>query len=120
MLPDQSTPRVPQGLDDHAVLVGPATEIPTGEACRVPCVPPIAVFNVDGEFYAIDDSCTHQDTSLSEGWLEGCEVECPLHTSRFDLRTGRPNSPPATRPVRTHQVQVVDGMVYVWPEESVL
>jgi 3-phenylpropionate/trans-cinnamate dioxygenase ferredoxin subunit len=118
MRPDQPTPRVLARLEDQLVIaVGPATEIPPGEGRRVPSVPPIAVFNVGGEFYAIDDTCTHQETSLSEGWLEGCEIECPLHTSRFDLRTGRPNSPPATRPVRTHLVQVEDGIVYVVPSE---
>jgi 3-phenylpropionate/trans-cinnamate dioxygenase ferredoxin component len=118
MRPDQPTPRVLTGLDDQLVIaVGPVTEIPPGEARRVPCTPPIAVFNVDGVFYAVDDTCTHQETSLSEGWLEGCEIECPLHTARFDLRTGRPSSPPATRALRTHQVRVEDGIVYVLPSE---
>jgi 3-phenylpropionate/trans-cinnamate dioxygenase ferredoxin subunit len=122
MRPDQPTPppRVPAGLNGPPMIaVGPAAEIRPGEARRVACVPPIAVFNVDGEFHAVDDTCTHQDTSLSEGWLEGCEIECPLHTSRFDLRTGQPNSPPATRALRTHQVQVIDGIVYLLPSEPV-
>ena len=61
----------------------------SGEAVRVDTDPPIAVFNEDGEFFAIDDTCTHQDASLADGWLEGCAVECPLHASCFDLRTGR-------------------------------
>jgi 3-phenylpropionate/trans-cinnamate dioxygenase ferredoxin component len=76
-------------------------------------VPPIAVFNADGTLYAIDDTCTHQDASLADGWLDGCAVECPLHASCFDLRTGRPSGPPAKLPVRTHQVVVADGAVYV-------
>jgi 3-phenylpropionate/trans-cinnamate dioxygenase ferredoxin component len=118
MQPDQPTPKVLTGLDDQLeIAVGPATEIPPGEARRVPCTPPITVFNVDGEFYAVDDTCTHQDTSLSEGWLEGCEIECPLHASRFDLRTGRPNSPPAIRALRTYKVQVRDGIVYLSASE---
>jgi 3-phenylpropionate/trans-cinnamate dioxygenase ferredoxin subunit len=118
MRPDQPTPSALAARDDELVIaVGPVTEIPPGEARRVPCTPPIAVFNVDGEFYAVDDTCTHQDTSLSEGWLEGCEIECPLHSSRFDLRTGRPNSPPATRALRTHRVQVKDGIVILMPSE---
>ena len=75
---------------------------------------PIAVFHTeDGEFFAVDDTCTHQDASLADGWLEGCEVECPLHASRFDLRTGAVDAPPAKRSIRTHAVAVVDDTVYV-------
>ena len=67
----------------------------------------------DGEFFAVDDTCTHQDASLADGWLEGCEVECPLHASRFDLRTGAVDAPPARRPIRAHAVTVQDDTVYV-------
>lgn len=75
---------------------------------------PIAVFHTEeGEVFAVDDTCTHQDASLADGWLEGCEVECPLHASRFDLRTGTVDAPPAKRPIRTHAVTVVDDTVYV-------
>ena len=87
--------------------------IPSGEAVRVGGPTPIAVFNADGELYAIDDTCTHQDASLADGWVEGCFVECPLHSSQFDLRTGDPHAPPATNPVRTHDVRIRDGYVYV-------
>jgi 3-phenylpropionate/trans-cinnamate dioxygenase ferredoxin component len=92
--------------------------IEPGEALRVESPEtqgvPIAIFYTEhGEFYAIDDTCTHQDASLADGWLEGCEVECPLHASRFDLRTGAVDAPPAKRPIRTHQVRVVDDTVYV-------
>ena len=88
-------------------------DLPVGEAVRLPTEPPIAVFNADGELYAIDDTCTHQDASLSEGWLEGCLVECPLHAASFDLRTGAPTCLPARESVRTHPVTVEDGMIYV-------
>jgi 3-phenylpropionate/trans-cinnamate dioxygenase ferredoxin component len=74
---------------------------------------PVALFNADGRVYAIDDTCTHQDASLSEGWLEGCLVECPLHASSFDLRTGAVTAPPAKRPVRTYRVEVRDAMICV-------
>ena len=75
---------------------------------------PVALFHTDDdEFFAVDDTCTHQDASLADGWLEGCEVECPLHASRFDLRTGAVDAPPAKRPIRTHAVSVVDDTVYV-------
>ncbi|MFK0290144.1 bifunctional 3-phenylpropionate/cinnamic acid dioxygenase ferredoxin subunit [Streptomyces sp. NPDC090442] len=88
-------------------------ELPAGESVRLDTAPPIAVFNADGELYAIDDTCTHQDASLADGWLEGCLVECPLHAASFDLRTGAATCLPARRPVRTHPVSVENGMVYV-------
>jgi nitrite reductase/ring-hydroxylating ferredoxin subunit len=88
-------------------------DLPSGEATRVVAHVPVAVFNADGELFAIDDTCTHQDASLSEGWLENCTIECPLHSSCFDLRTGKPTGPPAKRPVRTYSVLVQDGVVYV-------
>jgi 3-phenylpropionate/trans-cinnamate dioxygenase ferredoxin subunit len=94
-------------------------DLPRGEAFRLELDPPVSVFHTDdGEVFAIDDTCTHQDASLADGWLEGCEVECPLHASKFDLRTGAVDSPPAKLPVRTHQVLVEDGMIYVEPSEA--
>ncbi|MEO3938898.1 bifunctional 3-phenylpropionate/cinnamic acid dioxygenase ferredoxin subunit [Dermatophilaceae bacterium Soc4.6] len=94
--------------------VCPLSSLARGDALRVQADPPIAVFHTeDGEVFAIDDTCTHQDASLADGWLEGCEVECPLHASRFDLRTGRVDAPPAKRPVRTHRVLVEDGHIFV-------
>ncbi|MEU2923802.1 bifunctional 3-phenylpropionate/cinnamic acid dioxygenase ferredoxin subunit [Streptomyces sp. NPDC007251] len=96
------------------IPVCPLADLPRGEAFRLENEPPVAVFHTeDGEVYAIDDTCTHQDASLADGWLEGCEVECPLHASKFDLRTGRVDAPPARLPVRTHRVVVEHGMVYV-------
>jgi 3-phenylpropionate/trans-cinnamate dioxygenase ferredoxin subunit len=99
------------------IVVGKLEDIPLGEALRVEASAeygaPIAVFNVDGELLAIDDTCTHQDASLADGWLEGCAVECPLHAACFDLRTGMPSGLPAKMPVRTHEVVVEDGLVYV-------
>lgn len=67
----------------------------------------------DGAWYAISDTCSHEDFSLSEGELWGTSVECPQHGSRFDLRTGRPNMLPAVEPVPIYPVTVVDGEVYV-------
>lgn len=95
-------------------------DLPRGEAFRLETDPPVTVFHTeDGEVYAIDDTCTHQDASLADGWLEGCEVECPLHASKFDLRTGKVDAPPARLPVRTHQVLIEDGTVYVVLSDAV-
>jgi 3-phenylpropionate/trans-cinnamate dioxygenase ferredoxin component len=90
-------------------------ELPPGEAVRVEAEVPIAVFNADGVLYAVDDTCTHQDASLADGYLDGPLIECPLHATCFDLRTGKPTGPPAKRPVRTHEVVVENGHVYVRP-----
>jgi 3-phenylpropionate/trans-cinnamate dioxygenase ferredoxin component len=93
-------------------------EIPEGEALRVENGPdgvPVAVFHVGGAYYALDDTCTHQDASLADGYVEeeDCAVECPLHASCFDLRTGQVSGPPARVPVRTHAVVIQDEQVYV-------
>ncbi len=90
-------------------------DVVPGEGLRITStVPPIAVFRTeDDEFFALDDTCTHQDASLADGWLEGCRVECPLHASTFDLRTGAVDEPPARLPVRAHEVEVRDGEVFV-------
>lgn len=67
---------------------------------------PIAVFNVGGSYYAIDDVCTHDGGPLAEGELNGCEIQCPRHGARFDVRDGRALCFPAVEPVTTHSVAV--------------
>ena len=97
------------------VRLCPLRDIPPGEGVRFDEVsPPIAVFHTeDGEVFAIDDTCTHQDASLADGWLEGCEIECWLHGSRFDLRTGEPSGPPAIVPIAVHTVRIEGDDVLV-------
>ncbi len=73
----------------------------------------ILVANVDGVFYATDDTCTHEDASLSTGSLVGELVKCPLHGSRFSLRTGEALEDPAEEPLRCYPASVRDGMVLV-------
>ena len=74
---------------------------------------PIAVFNVDGAFCAIDDVCTHDGGPLAEGELIGFQSECPRHGARFDVRTGRPLCMPAIEPVTVHATDVRGDDVYV-------
>ncbi|WP_062296151.1 non-heme iron oxygenase ferredoxin subunit [Demequina maris] len=70
---------------------------------------PVAIVRADdGDFYAIDDLCTHGEVSLSEGDVDGCHVECWAHGSRFDVRTGEPDELPAITPVKTYPTRV-DG-----------
>ena len=66
-----------------------------------------------GEFYAIDDLCSHDSGPLGRGKLMGFEVECPRHLARFDVRTGKPVNPPAVFPVESYEVRVFDGAVEV-------
>lgn len=66
----------------------------------------IALINVDGNYYAIDDVCTHDGGPLAEGDLEGHQIICPRHGARFDVRTGEALSMPAFEPVPTYEVKV--------------
>ncbi|MET7423869.1 non-heme iron oxygenase ferredoxin subunit [Dactylosporangium sp. NPDC005555] len=67
----------------------------------------------DDNFYAVYDECSHAAVPLSEGEVEGCTLECWLHGSRFDLRTGAPTGLPATEPVPVYPVEIRDGDVYI-------
>ena len=92
-----------------------ASAVADGEAVvveRSP-LPPIAVFNLDGDFYATDDTCTHDKYSLADGYVDDGVVECALHMAKFNIRTGKVLSPPATEDVATYDVKVEDGIVYV-------
>ena len=73
----------------------------------------IALFNVDGAFYAIDDVCTHDGGPLAEGVLKGREIQCPRHGARFDVRTGKPLCMPAIEPVAIHKVELRDNEIFV-------
>ena len=99
------------------VNVAPAAAIPPGDhaSAEVDGVF-VAVFNVDGEFFAVEDVCTHDGGGLAGGAIEGDQVICPRHGARFCLRTGRALTPPAYEPVRTFRTRVVDGQVQVGSE----
>lgn len=73
----------------------------------------IAVFNAGGRFYALDDRCPHEDGPLSEGLLEGDEVVCPWHGSRFNLQTGQVTLDPAEANVASYAVRVVGDSIEV-------
>ena len=66
----------------------------------------ICVANVEGKCYAIGNLCTHVGGPLAEGTLEGYEIECPWHGSKFDVRSGEPTRPPAKRPEPTYEIKV--------------
>jgi 3-phenylpropionate/trans-cinnamate dioxygenase ferredoxin subunit len=74
----------------------------------------VAIVHADDDnFYAIYDECSHEQIALSEGEIDGCTLECWLHGSRFDLRTGEPTGLPATVPVPVYPVEVHEGDIYV-------
>ena len=71
----------------------------------------IAVFNLDGQYYAIEDVCTHDGGQLTGGTVEGDQIVCPRHGARFCIRTGAALSAPAYEPTRTFPVRVENGQV---------
>lgn len=77
----------------------------------------VAVFNVGGVYYAIEDLCTHDDGPLVEGDVDGFEIECPRHGARFDIRTGQVTRMPAVTPVRWFPVRVEGDAVQVGFDE---
>ena len=84
---------------------------------KLMCVKPeghrIALAFVDGKVFAVDDMCSHEDASLAKGSLHGECIKCPLHGSRFDLKTGAALDEPAEEPVKTHPVRVEGDDVLV-------
>ncbi len=90
-------------------------EVPVNGALKVEIDdrPPIAVFNLDGTFYVTDDTCTHEEASLSEGEIEDGIIECPFHAGCFAIATGEAVEPPATAPLQTYPVTVEDDSVFI-------
>lgn len=106
-------------MADDYIQVAKADDLPPGKMICVDVAGQrILVANVDGDFYATDDTCTHEDASLSSGSLRGELVKCPLHGSRFNLRTGEPMEDPAEDPLRCFPVKVRDGAVLVGIEQG--
>ncbi len=99
----------------NKVFACKTTELQPGDARRIdlPDQPPVAVFNVDGNFYATDDTCTHGDASLSEGFMEGCVIECPFHSGTFDVCTGKALTHPVTKSLKVYPIRIEEGSVFV-------
>lgn len=74
---------------------------------------PICIAKIGDEVFAVGDTCTHANVSLSEGEITGYDVECWLHGSRFDMRTGAPDSPPAVVALPTYLVTIVDDSAVI-------
>ncbi|MFY9329168.1 MAG: non-heme iron oxygenase ferredoxin subunit [Georgfuchsia sp.] len=96
------------------ITVAAQAEFPPG-TCRTVDVEgtPVAVFNIDGNYYAIEDLCTHEAETLSDGDTDGLEIVCPRHGARFSLATGEALSPPAYEAVATFPVRIEAGVVQI-------
>ena len=98
----------------HWVRVGAAGDCPAGELKGVMAEGvPICLANVDGDLYALEDKCSHEDFPISDGELDGTDVVCIYHGARFECTSGRNKALPAIRPVRSFPVEIRDGDVYI-------
>jgi len=96
------------------VTVATTEEIPAGQAKLVEVNGnEIALFNIGGEFHAIDNNCTHVGGALCEGEISGAEVTCPWHGAVFDITTGRALGPPAMDAVNRYNLRVTDGNIEI-------
>lgn len=90
------------------VTVAPRSALGDGDVLAVEASgKPIALYNVGGELYATDNLCTHAFAFLSDGWLDGDVIECPLHAGRFEVKTGKGLGPPIPCDIKTYKVRVL-------------
>lgn len=103
-----------EGAQIDYIQVIEASEIPPGERIAFEIEDlPIAVFNVDGKYYAIGDVCTHDNGPLADGELVGFQIICPRHGARFDIRNGKALTLPAVIDTPWYPVRVVEGWIEV-------
>lgn len=97
------------------ITLGTPESIFAGRSCRPLRLEgaQVGLFRVEGEIFAIDDICSHGNARLTDGDMEGFEVECPLHAGVFDIRSGKALSAPLTRDVRSHDVEVRGGQLCI-------
>lgn len=74
---------------------------------------PALILRAGDDYYCIEDVCSHDGQPMTDGEFEGCELSCPRHGAKFDIKTGQPTKMPATEPVRTFPVVVKEGVIYV-------
>lgn len=103
-------------MSDGFVTVGPAADLPPGERLVVRLGRDfVAVFNVGGRFYAVEDRCSHEDFPLSDGFVHEVDqtIECTQHGAIFDLLTGKDLAPPAVSPVQAYETRIEDGTLQI-------
>ncbi len=94
-----------------------AEDVAPGQSFQVDAdgMPALAVYNLEGEYFVSNNMCTHGMAWLTDGYVEGDEVECPFHGGRFSIRTGEPTAFPCVVPIQTYPVSLVDGFVCIEP-----
>ena len=105
-------------MEDIALIEADFVEPGTVLRVDVEGFPPLAVFNLDGEYFVCDDTCSHGQASLSEGSIEGDRIECPWHNGQFCIRTGAALTAPAVAPVAVYPVTLKDGMIFIPAKRS--
>lgn len=96
------------------IAVAAVDELIPGQMKRVaPTGKPLLLVNAEGQFYCVDEMCSHEDYSLWFGCIKGRSIKCSLHGSYFDLANGEPLSEPADCPLQTYPTRVQDGQVWV-------
>ena len=102
------------GVDAGWVRAAARSDLAEGEVIGVEVAGhSIALYDADGNVFATNNICTHAYACLSDGWLDGEVIECPLHAARFDIRNGKVLDPPATEDLKTYPVRIVDGEIQV-------
>lgn len=90
------------------------SDVPDDSGLRIVAGPePIAVFRIDGGYYAIEDTCPHGDWSLADGYLDGGVIECSLHMAKFCVKTGKVCAPPAIRDVKVFPIRIEGDRVLI-------
>lgn len=109
-------------MEDGFSKVASLSDLPEGEmiAVRAPDGVKVSIVNIKGDLFCIEDMCSHDFASLSFGWLlpDICQVECPLHEGRFDLKTGAATQVPAELDLRVYNVRVEEGDILVGPPKT--
>lgn len=101
-------------MTDNFIKLAAVGDVPPGKMkCVTAAGRRILLANVDGRFYATDDRCTHEDASLSTGFLKGEWVKCPLHGSRFNVCTGQVLDEPAEENLKTYALRVEDNAIWI-------
>ncbi|WP_137174153.1 non-heme iron oxygenase ferredoxin subunit [Massilia sp. HP4] len=101
-------------MENNWLDVGALEDVPEEDVIGVAAAgKDLALYSVEGQVYATDNICTHGHARLCDGFLEGFEIECPLHQGKFDIRDGRPMCEPVTDAVRTYPVKIDSGRVFV-------
>ena len=103
----------------RTVQVGQLSQLPPGGLLRVDLEGrPLTLVRVDGEVFAVSDTCTHEEASLADGFLDGHELECPLHGALFDVRDGRAKTLPAAAPLETFRVRLAGDEILIEIEDG--